>query len=289
MVVKLVGGEGGKIYERWLFIYPKLFTCRLVHYLPEDIHFIAIDFPGHGKSSHRWPGMPYIHFEYIADVKKVVSQLGWERFTIIGHSMGANVASLYAGTFPFEVEKLILLDFGGPGVIFANKTALVLARYASTMSVTKTVTLRSYQSLESAAERRQLPSLENTLRKEDAMLLTERGTRITENGVVFSHDPILKHAYLPFIEPQSLMVSILSNTRCAVLVLQSTDYVLQRIEKEAQVERIKIIYQNATCKLWKRVKGAHHFHLENPEQVAQEIKEFLALCKSQSHTAQSKL
>ena len=25
--------------------------------LPENIRFIAIDFPGHGKSSHRWPGI----------------------------------------------------------------------------------------------------------------------------------------------------------------------------------------------------------------------------------------
>jgi len=256
--------------------------------LPDDIHFIAIDFPGHGKSSHRWPGMPYIHFEYVADVKKIVSQLGWEKFSIIGHSMGANVASLYAGAFPREVEKLILFDFGGPPVSFADKTADVLAKYAAQMANLSSVTPRVYQSLESAAKRRQVNYVGGTLRKEDAMLLAERGSRITENGLIFSHDPIIKSGS-PFIETQSLMMSVLTNTQCAVLVLGCTGLMLPTAEKEAQVERINVVYKNAKCKIRKRIKGGHHFHMENPKQVAQEIKQFLTFCRSQDQALQSKL
>ena len=246
--------------------------------------FIAIDFPGHGKSSHRWPGMPYTHFEYVADVKKVASQLGWEKFSIIGHSsMGANVASLYAGTFPHEVENLILLDFGGTAVRDTEKTAFVLAQYATRMSEAKIATPRVYQSLESAAARRQETFLGSTLRKEDAMLLTERGTRSTRNGLVFSHDPILKGVSQPFYVPHCSLLSVLSKIHCAVLSLGSTDTkdMLSSVEREARMERIKVIYQSAKFKVCKTVKGSHHFHLENSEQVAQEIKKFLALCRSQ--------
>ena len=265
------------------------FTCRIAPLLPGDIQFIALDFPGHGKSSHRWPGMPYTHFEYVADVKKVVSQLGWKRFSIIGHSMGANVGSLYAGAFPLEVEKLVLFDFGGPGVYFEDKTAEVLARYATKMSERKKATPRVYQSVEAAAERRQVNQMFATLCKEDAMLLTERGIRLTEKGIVFSHDPIVKGLYKPFMESQAIMMSVLSNTQCAVLLLESTAHVIKKEEKEAQLERMKIIYQNAKCKVWKRIKAGHHLHMENPEQVAQEINEFLALCRSQDQLVQSKL
>ncbi|KAJ7388931.1 Serine hydrolase-like protein 2 [Desmophyllum pertusum] len=49
---------------------------KLAHLLPENIRFVAIDFPGHGQSSHRWPGMPYLHFEYVADIKKVCPSRG---------------------------------------------------------------------------------------------------------------------------------------------------------------------------------------------------------------------
>ena len=265
------------------------FTYRIAPLLPGDIQFIALDFPGHGKSSHRWPGMPYTHFEYVADVKKVVSQLGWERFSIIGHSMGANVGSLYAGAFPLEVEKLVLFDFGGPAAHFEDKTAEVLARYATKMSEIKKATPRVYQSLESAAERRQVNGMFATLRKEDAVVLTERGTRFTEKGIIFSHDPIVKGLYVPFMESQSIMISVLSNTQCAVLLLESTGHVMENKEREAQLERLKIIYQNAKCKVWKRIKAGHHFHMENPKQVGKEINEFLALCRSQDQSVQSKL
>ena len=263
------------------------FTCRIAPLLTGDIQFIALDFPGHGKSSHRWPGMPYTVFEYVADVKKVVSQLGWERFSIIGHSVGANVGSLYAGAFPLEVEKLILFDFGGPGVYFEDKTAKVLARYATKMSEIKKATPRVYQSLESAVERRQVNGMFATLRKEDAIVLTERGIRLTEKGIIFSHDPIVKGLYVPFIE-SPLIIPVLSNTQCAVLLLESTGHVIDE-EWEAQLERMKIIYHNAKCKVWKRIKGSHYFHMENPKQVAQEINEFLALCRSLDQSPQSKL
>ena len=265
------------------------FTCRIAPLLPADIQFIALDFPGHGRSSHRWPGMPYTHFEYVADVKKVVTQLGWARFSIIGHSMGANVGSLYAGAFPLEVDKLVLFDFGGPSVQFANKTAEVLARYATKMSEMKTTTPRVYQSLESAAERRQVNNESSSLRKEDAVLLTERGTRLTEKGIIFSHDPTIKGFLSPLLESQSLMMSVLSNSQCAVLLLESTDHKIKSEERKAQRDRMKIIYQNAKYKVWKRIKGGHHFHMENPKQVAQEISEFLALCKSHDQSVQSKL
>ena len=234
--------------------------------------------------------MPYIHFEYIADVKKVVSQLGWERFTIIGHSMGANIATFYAGTFPDEVENVILLDFGGPPTASSAKTALVLAQYATRMSSAKIATPRVYQSLESAAEKRQKPFLGTTLRKEDAMLLAERGTRITKDGLIFSHDPLLKGIREPFLVPQCSLISILSRIRCAVLALEGTDTVGEVNAKVLIMERLKAIYQSTKFKICKRIKGGHHFHLENPEQVVQEIKEFLkAVCRSHNCTAQSKL
>ncbi|XP_029202241.2 serine hydrolase-like protein 2 [Acropora millepora] len=265
---------------------------RIACLLPEDIYFIALDFPGHGKSSHRWPGMPYLHFEYIADVKKVVSHLQWKKFSIIGHSMGAGVGAHYAGTFPSEVENLILLDFTGPSTYPVDKTAPVLAHYATSMANVKARTQYVYPNLESAAERRQLvPTFGTTLTREDAILLVRRGTRSTKNGLIFSHDPAIKHVCVPFFVPEESLLSIFSKIQCKVLALYGTDNKTELIENDKARERINVINKTAKMILLKRIKGGHYFHLENPSEVVQAIKMFLAnnYCQSKHVTLKNKL
>lgn len=64
---------------------------------------------------------------------RVVSRsLGWEKFSMVGHSMGGAVASLVAASFPEMVERCVFLDILGP---FASRTGtspkLLRASFAS--------------------------------------------------------------------------------------------------------------------------------------------------------------
>ena len=43
----------------------------IILHLP-DLYIVAIDFPGHGQSSHRPPGCRYSFQDYLTDVKRVV-------------------------------------------------------------------------------------------------------------------------------------------------------------------------------------------------------------------------
>jgi pimeloyl-ACP methyl ester carboxylesterase len=47
-------------------------------------------------------------------VKETVTQLEWDSFTLVGHSMGAAISLIYAAAFPEQVEKLVLLEGAGP-------------------------------------------------------------------------------------------------------------------------------------------------------------------------------
>ena len=256
---------------------------KIAPLLPENIRLVAMDFPGHGQSSHRWPGMPYFYFEYVADVKKVVSQLGWEKFSIISHSMGAFVASLYAGTFPNEVENLVLIEYGGYPARRAEKPDLVLARYAARMANRNSRIPRVYESIEAAAARREEPSLNgNSLRKDDALLITKRGSTATKDGVIFSHDPMVRELVFPVFPPQFSILQVLAKIRCAVLILEGSGSLnLEEKGQETRLERLSVICQHAKFKMWKTLQGGHHLHLDNPEQTAQQIRQFLALYKSQ--------
>ena len=209
--------------------------------------------------------------------------------------MGANIGAHYAGTFPREVENLILLDFTGPSTYPVDKTTPVLAHYATSMADLKAQTRYVYPNLESAAERRQLvPIYGTTLSREDAILLVRRGTRSTKNGLIFSHDPAIKHVCVPFFVPEKSVLSILSKIQCKVLALYGTDNKTELIDmdmKDRIRERINVINKTAKLILHKRIKGGHHFHLENPSGVVQAIKMFLAnnYCQSKHVTLKNKL
>ena len=255
---------------------------KIASLLPENIRFIAIDFPGHGQSSHRWPGMGYDDFQYVCDVKKVVSQLGWEKFSIISHSVGSFVASLYAGCFPNEVENLVLISYGGAAPRFGNILAKLLARYATRMSNIKPASPRVYESIESAAARREEPGVTGvTLSKEHALPMTERGTRVTKDGVIFSHDPAIK-MLASFYAPETTVKSILSKIRCALLVLEGNWVYKDEEDEKGRKQRLILMCEHAKLHVWKNIEGGHHLHIDNPEQTAKEIKQFLAHCRSQN-------
>ena len=86
---------------------------RLAPLLP-DIHLIAIDLPGHGHSDHK-PDGSFIHFiDFVIDIILVAQQLKLQKYALLGHSLGAAIASFIAGTFPDRIVGMALLDGLGP-------------------------------------------------------------------------------------------------------------------------------------------------------------------------------
>ena len=55
------------------------------------------------------PAMGY-YPEQVADIERVRRLLGQERLTVIGHSFGGFIATLYAVEFPERVDRLILVS-----------------------------------------------------------------------------------------------------------------------------------------------------------------------------------
>ncbi|NXK55045.1 SEHL2 protein, partial [Chauna torquata] len=89
---------------------------RLIPLLPRDCRYVAMDFSGHGLSSHRPAGSPYHFLDYVSDVRRVAAALQWRRFTLMGHSMAFLFVSQhfifpqFCFLYPEMVDKLILLE-----------------------------------------------------------------------------------------------------------------------------------------------------------------------------------
>ena len=75
-------------------------------------HLVCVDLPGHGHSDHK--STPYVFVDWLDDLYQITQAAGWQRFILLGHSLGALIASAYAGVFPEQIERLILLEGLGP-------------------------------------------------------------------------------------------------------------------------------------------------------------------------------
>jgi pimeloyl-ACP methyl ester carboxylesterase len=75
---------------------------------------LALDFPGHGLSSHTEPHHHAPFVDYLDAVLAALETQNWPQVDLIGHSMGGGVATLFAAAFPEKVRRLLLLDSIGP-------------------------------------------------------------------------------------------------------------------------------------------------------------------------------
>ena len=70
------------------------------------LRIVALDLAGHGYSDHRPVGAGYALWDYAHDVLRVAEQLGWQRFALLGHSLGAMVAAGEStGALPDILER----------------------------------------------------------------------------------------------------------------------------------------------------------------------------------------
>jgi pimeloyl-ACP methyl ester carboxylesterase len=71
-------------------------------------HVVAPDLPGHGDS--QLDDFPYGFDAFAAAVLDLADALGWDRFALLGHSMGGIVAQHVALAVPQRLTALVLLD-----------------------------------------------------------------------------------------------------------------------------------------------------------------------------------
>lgn len=74
------------------------------------VRIVALDLPGHGYSKPRGAGADYPLWGYLPDVLDALEALHAPRVTLVGHSMGAGIATMLAAAVPECVARLVLID-----------------------------------------------------------------------------------------------------------------------------------------------------------------------------------
>ncbi|MGO9836270.1 MAG: alpha/beta fold hydrolase [Polyangiaceae bacterium] len=84
---------------------------QVIPALAQDHMVIAPDLLGHGASDK--PRADYAVGAYANGMRDLLSILGVDRATIVGHSMGGGVAMQFAYQYPERCERLVLVSTGG--------------------------------------------------------------------------------------------------------------------------------------------------------------------------------
>ncbi|MDC1466411.1 alpha/beta hydrolase [Litorivicinus sp.] len=230
--------------------------CRLAPLL-SGCRVVAIDQRGHGMSNHA--GRPYYIWDSVPDMICVLDALGWEKAIILGHSMGAAVATLFAGTFSERVIALWLLEGLGPW-IYPNGTGPDLLRE----SIRKQRSIRKkkkpwYPTVEDAVRARVKGGVV-TLTESAADPIVRRGLIHINDGYTWASDQYLtlppmfrlsESQIRVFIEHVRAPISLVLGSRG---FFQDPQFLSERIEICADV-RVEIF------------DGGHHLHLEGAECV----------------------
>lgn len=141
------GPEDG---EPWLVLHGWLDNCASFDYLcpllvgddNKKKRLVCLDVAGHGHSSHRVRGS-YTTADHVHDARMAALRLGWDRFSLMGHSMGGGICACLAGTIPDKIKRLVILEITGQGGSNPQHEPQMLGRTIHLLSVRHGLAQRS--------------------------------------------------------------------------------------------------------------------------------------------------
>jgi len=288
---ELAGREWGEAAGApWMALHDWLDNCGtfapLAALLPPGLHLLALDLPGHGRSSHLPPGQAYHYLDHLAHVARVARYMGWESFGLLGHSMGAGIASLYAATFPDQVRALVMLDLIKPTSRRVEEVVeLTRAGVQGGLHLQQnTRPEKVYPTYEAALERL-MDNLKivNLLKDTDeeksmerveasARVLLERGLVEVEGGWRFTRDRRLQLPPTHGLGPDTLL-ELAAAIACPHLLIKAQS---PAWDSEELNRAVLAAYSRNPLHQHQAVPGPHHVHLLHPEVVAGPVRSFLA-------------
>ncbi|XP_037952561.1 probable serine hydrolase [Teleopsis dalmanni] len=251
----------------------------LIPHLPKHIGILAIDFPGHGQSSHYPQGMQYHVIEYVTVVMHIIKKYNWKKVSLMGHSMGCVVIYIYTALYPSTVD--LIVNFDVVKQAFRKADSEIKRLQGSLIQRSNDIT-----ELENKSEPKsyEYKTLEYIIHKGSGYSVDVNNSKyllcrsiiesqISPKKYYFSKDKRLKY-YEPFTATYELTLEL--NKR-----IKNIPYFLVRGLKslflnEDSSEVLKILRKNNPHFEYYEIDGTHHLHMNNAEEVCKHLNPFLS-------------
>lgn len=231
--------------------------------------WIAVDLRGFGRT--QWPEDGYWFADYLADLDALLDDVApGTPVDLIGHSMGGNIAMLYAGVRPERVRNLVSLEgFGMPPTTPDEAPA----RYARWLDEVKHgvgfATYDDFDQLQRVLARRNPRT--NAERLE---FVARSWAREGEDGrVQLRADPRHKRINPVLYQREQAEACWQRISAAALLVIGAKSELATRMAEQIEPGKLRALIPNVTMATI--ADAGHMMHHERPEEVAAVIERFL--------------
>ena len=230
------------------------------------IDLVAPDLPGHGRSAHLPAGADYSFAGAMDAVLDIADALQWDRFALLGHSMGAGIGSLLAAACPQRIARFVAIEALGALAETPERTVARLREAVAARRALPGKRLRVFADVDTAIAARMQA---NALREPVARLLVERGIVAVHGGHAWSSDPRLTLP-TPVRMTEAQVHDLVAGIACPARVIYA-DPAQPYLPDPLRRDRAALLPHGDMIVL----RGGHHLHMEDPAAVATAIGDFL--------------
>ncbi|TMW46333.1 hypothetical protein DOY81_008587 [Sarcophaga bullata] len=255
--------------------------------LCKQVAILAIDLPGHGRSSHFPNGCIYHTQDFVRVLRELIQFYKLPKISLMGHSMSCAVIYQYASLYPESVDIIISIDVLhtryfkldqqiGMLKFFLEKFLKDTERKQETKN--KSNAEPPCYTLEEMAKALHLGS-EKSVDLDKTKYILERNIRPSRkqsDKFNFSRDTGIKYLLENYTEPKltEAMAKRICNIKWLVLKAEHSYHINEDNPTTQMV--FKILKENNRDFFYYVLPGVkHHCHLNNSEMVAEYILPFL--------------
>lgn len=241
-------------------------------------HIIAPDWRGFGHSMPPTPCDHYTFTDYLGDLDALLHHYApdHQQIDLVGHSMGGNVAMLYAGARPARIRRLVNLEGFGLPATQPSQAPARIGKWLDELQAlhTGTIELKTYDSVQAVAAR--LQKTNRRLSADKALWLAGEWAAPDAQG----RWAILGDAAHKVVNPQLFRLeealAHYAAITAPVLAVEATEDSLGQWWKAQYSlaeyhQRLQAVPQ---CRIAQVDDAGHMLHHDQPEVIAQMIEDF---------------
>lgn len=233
------------------------------------LRIVALDLPGHGLSEHRSQDSSYQIWDDLPQIIGVLDALGWDQCVMLGHSRGAMISTLLAGTMPERVKALITLDGLIPYPFEDEKMISQLRSYLTDRKKQETKAKRVFKSKEDFVTRRARLGEPQHIAEQ----LADRNLRETDKGFEWRGDHRLSGSSAVKFNQAHCIATLQALTMPVLNIWAGDDSKLKKFMDMAK----SLGGEHIADQTSEVIAGHHHMHMEEGPagEIARLVEAFL--------------